>query len=109
MRITFTERAIAKLSKTIKDQKRYHVKLKYDTDGCGCVVSGVTALWIVSSIEEEDVCIQTNFVPVYIEKSKIIFFDEEMKIDFNETYHTYMLTSPQQILNPRMSCVWKEV
>jgi len=109
MKITFTERAISKLSKTIEDKEGYHVKLKYDTDGCGCVVSGVTALWIVQNVEEDDVCIQTNFVPVYVEKSKMIFMDEEMKIDFNEAYHTYMLTSPQQILNPRMSCVLKEV
>lgn len=107
MNITFTERGMNKLSKTLREHEGSYVKIKYDTEGCGCVVSGVTVLWIVKQIDKEDVRVETNFVPVYVEKSKMVFLDEEMKIDFNETANTYMLISPQQILNPRMSCIVK--
>lgn len=107
MKIIFTERAEKKLKEKLQKHEGYHLKLKYDTDGCGCVVSGVTALWLVKELDGDDERIETNFVPIYVEKSKAIFLDEEMKIDFNEVAHTYMLISPRQILNPRMSCIVK--
>ncbi|WP_044896433.1 iron-sulfur cluster biosynthesis family protein [Bacillus alveayuensis] len=107
MKITFTNKAIAKLLETVNNEQDCYVKLKYDTEGCGCTVSGIASLWIVKDIDDEDLRIKTNFLPVYVEKSEWIFFDEDMKIDFHESAHTYMLMSPQQVLNPRMSCVVK--
>ncbi|MED4453606.1 iron-sulfur cluster biosynthesis family protein [Metabacillus fastidiosus] len=105
MEITFTKEAIEKLTDKIPSNKK--LKLKYDTDGCGCVVSGVAALWIVDEIEEDDQEVETNFVPVVIEKTKMVFLDENLTISFNETANTFMLTSPSQILNPRMSLIEK--
>ena len=47
MNITFTDKAITKIQEKYGKDSSLYLKLKYDTDGCGCVVSGVTTLWIV--------------------------------------------------------------
>ncbi|MCA1030626.1 iron-sulfur cluster biosynthesis family protein [Bacillus timonensis] len=107
MKITFTNRAIEKLKLKIDDNSQKILKLKYDTEGCGCVVSGVSALWLVESKEDDDVEIKTNFVTITVEKSKQLFFDEEMTIDIVETANCFMLKSPNQILNPRMMFIEK--
>ncbi|MEW4283965.1 iron-sulfur cluster biosynthesis family protein [Priestia koreensis] len=103
MNITFTDTAIERIKKTWPDQDKGVLKLKYDTDGCGCVVSGVSALWLIPEAEEGDTALQTNFVPVYVEKTTLVFFDENVTVDFSTSANTYMLKSPNQILNPRMS------
>ncbi|WP_078413675.1 iron-sulfur cluster biosynthesis family protein [Priestia abyssalis] len=107
MNITFTDKAMEKIQLKLSDSKGKQLKLKYDTEGCGCVVSGVSALWIVSEREEDDINISTNFQPLLMEKTKQVFFDEEMTIDFVKSANSFMLKSPNQILNPRMSLVDK--
>jgi uncharacterized protein YqkB len=102
MYIEWTERAAEKIASKIQGQKGY-LQLKYDTDGCGCVVSGVTALWLVSELEEGTEKAETNGLPLYVETSKMIFLDEVMKIDFVPEANSFQLKSPNQILNPRMS------
>ncbi|MEK3808165.1 MULTISPECIES: iron-sulfur cluster biosynthesis family protein [unclassified Metabacillus] len=107
MEIKWTDRAMKKIEGSVQAHSDKQVKLKYDTDGCGCVVSGVTALWLVDEKDGDDVQIETNAYPVLVEKSKMVFLDEKMTIDFNETANSYMLTCPSQILNPRMSLTVK--
>jgi len=51
MYIEWTETAAGKIAGKVQGQEGY-LQLKYDTDGCGCVVSGVTALWWVNEPEE---------------------------------------------------------
>ncbi|MBA2873343.1 iron-sulfur cluster biosynthesis family protein [Thermaerobacillus caldiproteolyticus] len=104
MNIAFTDKAIEKL-KPILTSTNKQLKLKYDTDGCGCVVSGVTALWLVKQADADDVVVETNYVPVLLEKSRLVFFDDEMTIDVVEGAGCFQLKSPSQILNPRMSLV----
>ena len=107
MEIKWTDRAMKKIENSVQAHSDKQIKLKYDTDGCGCVVSGVTALWLVDEKDGDDVLIETNAYPVLVEKSKMVFLDEKMTIDFNETANSYMLTCPSQILNPRMSLTVK--
>ncbi|MGD6795346.1 iron-sulfur cluster biosynthesis family protein [Metabacillus indicus] len=107
MEIKWTDRAMKKIEGSVQAHSDKQVKLKYDTDGCGCVVSGVTALWLVDEKDGDDVLVETNAYPVLVEKSKMVFLDEKMTIDFNETANSYMLTCPSQILNPRMSLTVK--
>ncbi|REJ14686.1 MAG: heme biosynthesis protein HemY, partial [Bacillaceae bacterium] len=42
MNISFTNAAKAKLKEILEMNENRYIKLKYDTDGCGCVMSGVT-------------------------------------------------------------------
>lgn len=102
MEIKITEKATQKINDKISDKKGF-LKLKYDTEGCGCVVSGIASLWFVSELDDDDEALQTNGIPIYIEKSKAVFFDEQMKIDFTETANCFQLKSPNQIINGRMS------
>jgi uncharacterized protein YqkB len=102
MEIKLTEKAVQKINEKISGKKGF-IKLKYDIEGCGCVVSGVAALWFVEELEEEDEPIHTDGMTIYIEKSKAVFFDEQMKIDFTEQANCFQLKSPNQIINGRMS------
>lgn len=102
MKIEWTERAEQKIEEKL-DGLNGHIKLKYDTEGTGCVMNGVTALWLVDETDSDDEKIETNGRPVYVEKSKMIFMDEQMKIDFVPEVNSFQLKSPNQMLNPRMS------
>ncbi|MCZ0754606.1 iron-sulfur cluster biosynthesis family protein [Anoxybacillus sp. J5B_2022] len=104
MNITFTDRAMQQLEQILSNTKK-RLKLKYDTDGCGCAVSGVPTLWLVDQAEEDDIAIETNYVPVLLEKSRLVFYDDNMVIDAVEGAGCFLLKSPNQILNPRMSIV----
>ncbi|MGG3563457.1 iron-sulfur cluster biosynthesis family protein [Neobacillus rhizosphaerae] len=107
MQINITEAAIEKINDRTVGRKGF-LKLKYDTDGCGCAVNGVITLWFVPVLDQDDLAIETNDRPVYVEKAKTVFLDDEMKIDFSQTANCFQLKSPQQILNGRMSLMIKE-
>ncbi|TCJ05590.1 iron-sulfur cluster biosynthesis family protein [Cytobacillus praedii] len=102
MEIIVTEEAEKKIKAKIDGQNGY-LKLKYDTEGCGCVVSGVSALWLVNELADDDHEVHTNIGSIYIEKSKEVFFEETMTIAFSEKANCFQLKSPNQYLNPRMS------
>ncbi|RLQ90652.1 iron-sulfur cluster biosynthesis family protein [Falsibacillus albus] len=109
MKITITEQAAAKIREKMNGSSKL-LKLKYETEGCGCVMSGVPTLTAVGPddlIESDDVLLDTNEMPIYVEKSKMIFLDDILKIDFSEASNTYQLKSPNQILNGRMAFTGK--
>lgn len=103
VKVTFTERALEKIQPKLENNSTKWIKLKYDTEGCGCVVSGVSALWITSETDWDDVEVDSNIEKLVMEKSKLVFFDDDMTVDFVESANTFMLKCPSQILNPRMS------
>ncbi|MEH6995178.1 iron-sulfur cluster biosynthesis family protein [Neobacillus drentensis] len=107
MEIMITAAAAEKLNERINGREGY-LKLKYDTEDCGCAVNGVIALWFVPELDADDITFETNERNVYIEKSKTVFFDEKMTIDFSKASNTFQLKSPQQILNGYMSFVVTE-
>lgn len=107
MEIMITAAAAEKLNERINGREGY-LKLKYDTEDCGCAVNGVIALWFVPELDADDITFETNGRNVYIEKSKTVFFDEKMTIDFSNASNTFQLKSPQQILNGYMSFVVTE-
>jgi uncharacterized protein YqkB len=107
MQVTFTKEAIEQLTPKLEVNKNKALKLKYDTEGCGCVMSGVTVLWLVEELEEDDIKIETNAAPLFVEKTKMVFLDEQLTISFNQSANCFMLKSPSHILNPRMSLLVK--
>ena len=70
-------------------------------------MSGVTAMWLVEKEDHGDVKLDTNLVPLLVEKNKMVFLDEQLTVSYNETANSFMLKSPSQILNPRMSLLVK--
>ncbi len=104
MEIIITEAANAKIEERIKGRPGY-LKLKYDTEGCGCAVDGVAALWFVPELDADDIAIKTNGRHIYVEKAKMVFFDEKMRIDFSTASNCFQLKSTQQIINGHMSLI----
>ncbi|KKI93072.1 heme biosynthesis protein HemY [Bacillus sp. SA1-12] len=107
MQVTFTKEALEQISPKLEENKNKVLKLKYDTEGCGCVMSGVTSLWLVDEQDADDIKIETNEIPLFVERTKMVFLDEELTVSFNKTANCFMLKSPSQILNPRMSLLVK--
>lgn len=107
MEIMITSAAADKIKEKIAGHTGY-LKLKYDTEGCGCGVDGVAALWFDPELEADDIAIETNDQTIYVEKSKTIYFDEQMKVDFSNTTNSFQLKSPGQIFNGFMSLVIKD-
>jgi uncharacterized protein YqkB len=104
MTVTITKSAVAELNKKIGNQKGY-LKIQYVTEGLACG-AGVPTLFFVSSTDEtNEVLLETNDLPVLLEKSELIFFDDELKIDFSDSSNSFQLKSPQQIINGRMSFI----
>ncbi len=104
MEIIMTKPAAERINEKTNGKTGY-LKLIYDTEGCGCAVDGIAALRFVSELDDDDLLIKTNDSPIYIEKRKMIFFDEKMTIDISQSTNCFMLKSPQQILNGCMSLV----
>lgn len=102
MKITITDHAAEKINQ-YRVGREGLLKLKYDAEECGCVMCGVTNLWLVSELEDDDYEIETNNGGIYVEKSKEVFLDEVLTIDFNADAHCFQLKSPNQYLNPRMN------
>ncbi|TDL34669.1 iron-sulfur cluster biosynthesis family protein [Jeotgalibacillus sp. S-D1] len=102
MQITITDAAAEKIREKIQNQHGY-LKLKYDTEGTGCVMNGVPILWHVNEPVEGDIKIETNQMPILVEKSKMVFYDKEIKIDYSNQSGMFQLKSPGQTINGRMS------
>lgn len=102
MKITLTDSAIKKLHEQIGNQEGY-LKIQYVTEGLSCN-AGVPTLCFVPTVDSaEDILFETNDRPVLLEKVHMINFDDELKIDYSESAHSFQLKSPQQIFNGRMS------
>lgn len=104
MKITITPRAAVKLAEKLQGKAGY-IKLKYDTEGCGCIVNGVSALWLVKELEKDDHEVQTDFTSIYVEPSKEIFLAEEMTIDYREQSRCFQLKNKYEYLNPRLAFI----
>lgn len=101
MRIRMTEAASAAIRERIVDGSG-RLKLVYDSEGCGCAVSGVPALWIVQAPGPEDAESDALPMSVLYEPRHELFFDREMTIDYDPSRRTFSLKSDQQIYHTRM-------
>jgi uncharacterized protein YqkB len=106
MNITITESAAEELNKKIGEQNGY-LKIKNVMEGLTCGAGVPTLLFVPSKDNNGDVLFDTNNRPVLMEKAELIYFDDELKIDFSKAVNSFQLKSPQQIVNGRMSYVSK--
>lgn len=103
MIITITPAAAEKIHQ-LKNRENGLLKLKWDTEGNGCVLNGIPTLWYVDEADKDhDVLLETNEMPILVEKPKMVFYDDEVKIDFSREAGTFQLKSPNQMLNGRMA------
>ncbi|RXZ81899.1 iron-sulfur cluster biosynthesis family protein [Paenibacillaceae bacterium] len=101
MKILFTNAAVAQLTPRF-EQTGAVLKLLYDTEGCGCVVSGVPALQLLDEPGPDDQ--QGEGVPLafWHEPRFEIFFEPELVVDYNEERRNFILKSDSQIYTNRL-------
>ncbi|MEH6945335.1 iron-sulfur cluster biosynthesis family protein [Bacillus sp. JJ722] len=100
MRIVWDASAIHKI-KEMTNGKEGFFKLIYDTEDCGCD-DGVTTLWFISEPEGNEIEAETNFSKILVDRDKVVYMEEELKISCVEESHVFRLTSPNGIINPFM-------
>lgn len=79
------------------------LKLAYDTEGCGCAVNGVAALWAVDAPPPGDARADSEPVHVWYDKQHAIFFDEELRVGYRPEHRTFSLASDGQIYSNRLT------
>ncbi|QJC51983.1 iron-sulfur cluster biosynthesis family protein [Paenibacillus albicereus] len=98
MRITFRPEAADKLRPYVGDGQAT-LKLVYDTEGCGCVVNGVSALYVVQEPAAGDVQGEGDPYPFLYEGRYEVFFEPELKLGYSRERDAFILSSDSQIYN----------
>ena len=96
MHITFTDAAVAQLSPFIHNTGK-QLKLLHDTEGCGCVVSGVPALQLIDRSSVDDRLSQGEPFSFWFEPRHEVFYDKRMRIDYDSVQGQFSLKSDSQI------------
>ncbi|MET3696220.1 uncharacterized protein YqkB [Bacillus oleivorans] len=105
MFITVTETALAEIAKKLK-MKENVLRLHYDTEGCGCAVSGVPTLYLEQASHPKDLQADCNVdIKIYYNPQHQIFLGEKLTIDFSKKANTFQLKTPDEILSPRMRLI----
>jgi uncharacterized protein YqkB len=104
--IKISEAALDAFRQQLPDANAY-IKLVYDSEGCGCAVSGIAQLWLVDTIKETDLQARCEGCPIFYEKRHEIFFDEHMRIDYNKKNGVFTLISNYQIYHNAMTLIDK--
>lgn len=99
MQITFSIEAQNYLNGLINKGEIF--VLFYDTEDCGCAVNGIPLLNVELETAKEDlVQIHTNAFGLYMFQKDMIFFDDYMKIHFEN--NRLRLSSDSQIFTPNL-------
>lgn len=101
MNVTWTDRALQKIKERMPAYEGYF-SLKYETEGCGCGVNGVTNLYYEKAPQTDETEWMTNAYPVYVNRHHEIYLEETLIIDYSEQLHSFQLKSPNQFVNPTM-------
>ncbi|MFC5448224.1 iron-sulfur cluster biosynthesis family protein [Paenibacillus aestuarii] len=106
MKITCTDAAIAKLQPFLEDGNTL-IKLVFDTEGCGCSVNGVPTLWLVGEAAGGEIQAESEPLKLIYKAKDEIFFEDQMKLDYQDSSKSYILKSNSQIYNAHMALVDK--
>lgn len=91
MNIQVTQLADQKLKDALGGKEGLY-KLLYDTgEGCGC--DGIPVLLIVDKQDTHDQIIETNSLPILIDKIHEIYFESSMKLDAEPNFTSFKLSS----------------
>ncbi|MBO7746384.1 iron-sulfur cluster biosynthesis family protein [Paenibacillus sp. MWE-103] len=96
MQFTFTPDAVGQLEGPLADTGK-SLKLLYDTEGCGCVMNGVPTLALVREPDPQDKLGEGAPYSVWYEPNYEVFFEPELKIDYNAARNAFVLKSDSQI------------
>ncbi|TJY44249.1 iron-sulfur cluster biosynthesis family protein [Cohnella pontilimi] len=77
-------------------------RLVYDTEGCGCAVNGVPALWAVTESAPGEIRADSEPFVLWHDPRHALYFDETLRIDFRADTNSFRLASDNQIYTSRM-------
>lgn len=104
MRIEVTPSAAAKLAEHMPQGSESFIKIVYDTEGCGCAVSGVPQLWRMDEAEPTDAGVACELpVRFVIDPRQEVFFEERLKLDYSPANNGFILKSDSQIYHHALS------
>lgn len=96
MRISFTTAAVDYLT-PILQQTNKQLKFLHDTEGCGCVVSGVPTLTLIDEPTVDDRAGEADPLSFYFEPRHKVYYEEHMNIDYAPHKNSFSLKSDSQI------------
>lgn len=107
MHITFTSAAAEKLSACLRDANGTNLQLKllHDTEGCGCVVSGVPALELISEPGPDDRLAQGDPFDFWYEPRHEIYYEPKLKVGYNPADGSFSLSSDGQIYSMNVKLI----
>src|SRR5262249_52363118 len=76
--------------------------LVYDTEGCGCAVNGVPALWAQDGPEPGHKRAESEGPQVWHEPRHEVFFEERLRVGYLPEHRSFTLTSDGQIYTNRL-------
>ncbi|WP_158318450.1 iron-sulfur cluster biosynthesis family protein [Alkalihalobacillus hemicellulosilyticus] len=79
MDIQFTEQAIHNL---LEKSYSNYICIMYEVGGCGSPLDGTIHLQLTKTIPPSYVTILTNWVPIYTERSTLMFLEDKLTIDY---------------------------
>ncbi|WP_138751045.1 iron-sulfur cluster biosynthesis family protein [Paenibacillus sinopodophylli] len=106
MHIHFSKSAFDRLSPYLVDGKN-QLKLLHDTEGCGCVVSGVPALQLITEPTVDDKLSQGDPLPFYYEPRHEIYYEPQMRVDYDAARDSFSLRSDSQIYTTNLRFLTK--
>lgn len=101
MVITFTDSAERKL-RPYMEEGMLRLKFLHDTEGCGCVVSGVPVLQLVEGPGQHDSEGEGYPLPFLYEQRHEVFYEPNMRIDYDVANNAFSLKSDNQIYTTSM-------
>lgn len=96
MKILLDNLTTKRLEESLADRPGYF-KLFYDTEDCGC--NGVLVVLIVSEPNHTDIEIQKDPFVFICDRQQESLFDEVMRLQADENYPSYKLTSDSNIFS----------
>lgn len=77
-------------------------RLVYDTEGCGCAVNGVPALWAVDEPTDRDIEAESSPFRLWHDPNHSVFFDELLRVSYDKDKRSFTLASDGQIYTSRL-------
>ncbi|GAA0135320.1 iron-sulfur cluster biosynthesis family protein [Paenibacillus sp. YSY-4.3] len=82
-----------------------HLRLVYDMEGCGCGMSGIPGLELVSEPGPHDIKVDCDSYPIWIDRQQAVFFEEKLFLQGDQSSRTFRLDGVSQLYKANMRLV----
>ncbi|MDB4868913.1 MAG: iron-sulfur cluster biosynthesis family protein [Cohnella sp.] len=101
MKVLWSSDAVEELRKRYGSDVKIW-RLVYDTEGCGCAVNGVPALWAVNAPEPGDTAADSDPFTLWHDPRHALYFEDTLRISYQPETRSFRLASDGQIYTSRM-------